>query len=94
MLYIIKLALPLTQHRWINLHVLHPLTVQVFHSATTFKPVYKGHWREHENVSFMTSCPLYTGSNYMHYTLNGGNETVLYKQWFVIYKYPLRHVWL
>ena len=27
----------------------------------TVKPVYKGHSREPENVTFMNSCPLYTG---------------------------------
>ena len=27
----------------------------------TVKPVYKGHSQEPENVSFMSSCPLYTG---------------------------------
>ena len=27
----------------------------------TVKPVYKGHSKEHENVVFMSSCPLYTG---------------------------------
>ena len=37
----------------------------------TVTPVYKGHSRESENVAFMISCPLYTGSNYMHYSLNG-----------------------
>ena len=35
----------------------------------TVKPVYKGHKRESENVTLMSSCPLYTGSNYMHYSL-------------------------
>jgi hypothetical protein len=29
------------------------------------KPVYKGHWREPENVLFMSCCSLYTGSNYV-----------------------------
>ena len=42
----------------------------------TVKPVYKGHWR------FMSSCPLYTGSNYIHYSLNGENETAHYRQGF------------
>ena len=28
--------------------------------GTTVKPVYKGHLREPENVSFISSCPLYT----------------------------------
>jgi len=27
----------------------------------TVKPVYKDHSRKHENVAFMSSCPLYTG---------------------------------
>ena len=37
----------------------------------TVKLVYKGHSREPENVVFMSSCPLYTGQNYMHYLLMG-----------------------
>ena len=37
----------------------------------TVKPVYKGHSSEHDNVAFMSSCPLYTGKNYMHYSLMG-----------------------
>jgi len=28
---------------------------------TVYKPVYKGHSMEPENVPFMSSCPLYTG---------------------------------
>ena len=39
--------------------------------TSTVKPVYKGHPMEPENVPFMSSCPLYTGSNYMHYPLMG-----------------------
>ena len=35
------------------------------------EPVYKGHSREPENVAFMSSCSLYTGLNYMHYSLIG-----------------------
>ena len=31
----------------------------------------KGHARKPKNVAFMTSCPLYTGQNYMHYSLIG-----------------------
>ena len=27
----------------------------------TVKPVHKGHSREHENVTFISSCRLYTG---------------------------------
>jgi hypothetical protein len=37
----------------------------------THKYVYKGHTREPENVAFMSSCPLHTGYNYMHYSLMG-----------------------
>lgn len=29
-------------------------------------------------------CPLYTGSNNTHYSINDKNETALYRQWFVI----------
>jgi hypothetical protein len=35
------------------------------------KPVNEGHSKEPENVAFMSSCPLYTGYNYMHYSLMG-----------------------
>jgi hypothetical protein len=37
----------------------------------TVKPVYKGHSREPAIVPFMSSFPLYTGNNYMHYSLMG-----------------------
>ena len=40
----------------------------------TVKPhlsVYNRHSREPENVPFMNSCPLYTGKNYMYYSLMG-----------------------
>jgi len=30
-------------------------------NINTVNPVYKGHSREPENVTFMNSCPLYTG---------------------------------
>jgi hypothetical protein len=34
----------------------------VFYTYTcTVKPVYTEHPMEHENVAFMSSCPLYTG---------------------------------
>jgi hypothetical protein len=46
----------------------------------TVKHVYKGHSMESENVPFMSSCPLYTGSNCMHYSLHGENKTSLNKQ--------------
>ena len=35
------------------------------------EPVYKGHSREPENVAFISSFSLYTGSNYMHYSFMG-----------------------
>ena len=47
---------------------------------TFIKPVYKRRRREPENVSFMSSCPLYTGLNYMLNSRNGENEIVLYRQ--------------
>jgi len=37
----------------------------------TVKPVYEDHSREPENMSFMSSCPLYTGKDYMHFSLMG-----------------------
>jgi hypothetical protein len=42
----------------------------------------------------MSSCPLYTGSKYMHYSFIVENETVLYRQWFVIYSCHLGLIWL
>jgi len=42
----------------------------------------------------MNSCPLYTALYYVHYSFNEENETALYKQWFVIYRCPLRQAWL
>ena len=42
--------------------------------------VNKVHGWKPEIVTFMSSCPLYTGANYMHSSLNGENETVLYIQ--------------
>ena len=59
------------------------LCTNVYYS--TFKPVYKSHSREPEDVAFMCSCPLNTGWNFIHYSLMGKiNETALYRQWFVI----------
>ena len=40
-------------------------------AITTVKPVYKGHSKEPENVAFISSCPLCTGYDYMHYSLMG-----------------------
>ena len=42
--------------------------------------IYTGHSREPENV------PLYTGSHYIHYSLNEENEIALYRQ-FTLYTY-------
>jgi len=47
----------------------HLSYVTLFHC--TVKAVYKGNSREPKNVAFMSSCPLYTGLNYMHYSLMG-----------------------
>jgi hypothetical protein len=41
-------------------HINQPPTSN-FQESCTVKPVYKGHSREPENVSFMNSCPLDTG---------------------------------
>jgi hypothetical protein len=35
--------------------------------AVSVKSVNKGHWKKLENRPFMSSCPLYTGSNYKHH---------------------------
>ena len=50
-----------------SLQILH-IVFTKFHIVN---PVNKGHSREPENVPFMNSCPFYTGSNYMHYSLMG-----------------------
>ena len=39
--------------------------------VNTVKPVYKGHRRRPENSPFMSSWLLYTGSDYIHYSLYG-----------------------
>ena len=47
--------------------------------VTTVKPVYKGHSMKHE------MCPLYIGSNYMHYSLMGKMRlSFINSDWFVI----------
>ena len=56
----------------------------------TVRPVYKGDWRVPQNVPFLSSWPLYTGSKHIYYSINGENETALYRQWFAIYKGPLK----
>jgi hypothetical protein len=33
-----------------------------------------------KNVPFIKSCPSFASSNYIHYSLNGENETALYRQ--------------
>ena len=44
------------------------VVIRYIHAQITVKPVYKGHSRDSDNVFFMSSCPLHTGSHYMHYT--------------------------
>jgi hypothetical protein len=39
---------------------------------------------------FMSSCPLYMGYNYMHYSMGKNEAALYYRQWFVIRRYPLR----
>ena len=58
--------------------------IKQFHSLDQFnrtvKPVYKGHIRESENVAFKSSCPLYTGYNYMQYSLMVKRRPAIYRQ--------------
>ena len=54
------------------------LTAQIFvqhigsfwYTLYIVKPVYKGISQEPENVAFMSSCPLHTGYNYIHYNIH------------------------
>ena len=41
------------------------------------------------NQGNLKFCPLWAGANYMHSSLNGEKETVLYIQWFVIFRCAL-----
>ena len=51
------------------------------------KPVLKGICWEPDNcVVFMSSSPSYTGSKYIHYSLNRENENDLFRQRYVIYR--------
>ena len=43
------------------------------------RPFYKKHSREPENVVLISSCPLYTGYNYMYNALMETNKTVVYR---------------
>ena len=52
---------------------------QMEHTIVQIQSVYKEQSRESENMPFISSCPFYTGSNYMHYLLNGENEIYLYR---------------
>ena len=38
----------------------HSTVKPVYKGHSTVKPVYKDHSRKPENVTFMSSCPLYT----------------------------------
>ena len=49
--------------------------------------LYKGHSRESENVSFISSCHLYTGSYYIHHSVMGKMRLSF------IDRFPLRQVW-
>lgn len=42
------------------------------------KTAYKGISIEPENVTFMSSCPLYIGCNYMHYSLMGNMKLICF----------------
>jgi hypothetical protein len=52
-------------------------------ASDTVKSVYKGPSREPENVAFMSSCPLYSGLNYMlHSSMPFIDSDLLYRgQW-------------
>ena len=50
--------------------LLQNLQLQIY-KGNVVKPVCNGHSGELENVAnvpFMSSCPLYTGQSYMHYS--------------------------
>jgi hypothetical protein len=49
--------------------------VPFFHS--TLKPDQNGHSRVPVNVSFMSSCLLYTSQNHIHFSLMGKDEAAL-----------------
>ena len=57
-----------------------PWKIDSNHENTVIS-VYKVQWRQLENVSSISSCPLYTGGNCIHYLLHRENETALYRQW-------------
>jgi hypothetical protein len=61
-------------------HIIHLGYKFIIKYISTVKPVYKGHRSGPENVHFTGCCLLYTGSDYIIYTLliNGENEAVLY----------------
>ena len=58
----------------------------VKYRQTCIKRELKGSWK----------CPLYEllpficSSNYMHYSLKRKKETALYRQWYVIYRCPIK----
>ena len=54
------------------------------YSTNIVKPVYKDYAREHENVAFMSSFPLFA------LFINGEIVTALYRKVIVLYRYPLR----
>ena len=63
-------------------------------NLSTFKPVYKGHSREPENVPFMCIALYLQFRSIYALFINWKNETAFYRQWFVIERCLLRQVWL
>ena len=53
----------------IRMYVLYLRYLHIINYRITVKPVYKEHSRVPKNVPFMSSCPLYTGSNYIQCSL-------------------------
>ena len=58
------------------------------------KPVYKGHSREPEKCGLYEKLPFIYRLILYALFINEKSETALYRQWFVIQRWPLRMVWL
>ena len=58
----------------------------------TIKPLYKSQPKAPENVTFMSSSPLYRLRLYALF-IDMKNYTALYRQWFAKWRCPLRQVW-
>jgi hypothetical protein len=64
-------------------------------SRIPFKPVYKEHWREPEDVPILHILLLLRYSNDMHRKLNGEMKlTFIESNLLYIYRYHFRQVWL